>query len=188
MFNWVDRWVSHVEDAAMLIVALAVFLVMVIKFCDVMLRYAFNYPLEWSYGFISHYLLVAAFFLALPYTFRTGRHVRVDAFISRLPAPAQRVLHGVDLSVCLVLFALMFYEGIILVSGAWTGGEVMPDFYNWPSWTSKILVPTGFGLLELRLLLTVRVLLSRTAGSANSPALSQYGPGTFKEDQSVELL
>ncbi len=170
MLHRINRLVCRIEDAAMFVVAVAVFLVMVIKFVDVMLRYVFNAPLQWAYGFISHYLLVSAFFLALAYTFRTGRHVRVDAFVTQLRPGGRRVLRLVDFAVSLTLFALILSQSIALVTGAVNAAEVMPDFYNWPSWTSQIFVPIGIGLLEIRLL--INMLGTFTAEGAEAPALT----------------
>jgi TRAP-type C4-dicarboxylate transport system permease small subunit len=185
MLHRVNRIVCHLEDAAMSLVALAIFLVMIIKFVDVVLRYAINAPLQWSYGFISHYLLVSAFFLALPYTFRVGRHVRVDAFINRLRPGPRRAMRVVDFAVSLSLFALILYQGVVLVSDAWSGGEIMPDFYNWPGWTSKIFVPVGVGLLEVRLLLNT--LAAFTAEGAETPPF-MVGSGTAREAHATEAL
>lgn len=185
MFHCIDRLVCRIEDAAMSVVAVSLFLVMIVKFVDVLLRYAFNAPLEWSYGFISHYLLISAFFLALPFTFRTGRHVRVDAFVNRLSSSMRRILRLVDLLVSLVLFGLIFYQAIALVTGAWNAAEVMPDFYNWPSWTSKIFVPIGIGLLEVRLLLNV---VTAIVQGVPGPELVAFGSGPSSDKRGAKAM
>lgn len=193
MLHRINRFVCRLEDAAMFLVAVAIFLVMIIKFVDVVLRYAINAPLQWSYGFIAHYLLVSAFFLALPYTFRVGRHVRVDAFVNRLSPGRRRVLRVVDFAVSLVLFGLILSQGIALLADSLATGEVMPDFYNWPSWTSKIFVPIGIGLLEVRLLLNALAVFTPEGGElahvvAGSAAVAAEFEDTLVEPSRDEFM
>ena len=153
VFHRIDGSVAIVEDLALLVACASLFLIMVNQAVDVTLRYCFNSPLQWSYGLISHYLLVAAFFLAMPYTHRVGGHVNVDIVIRGLARPLQGALHLLTLLLSLLLFAIILYEGVILTGKSWSGTEIMPDFYNWPSWTSKMFVPIGIVLVEARIAL-----------------------------------
>lgn len=149
----IDNGVAIVEDLALLSGCLSLFLIMLVKAVDVTLRYFVNYPLEWSYGLISHYLLVAAFFLAMPYTYRVGGHVNVDVVVRSLAPPLQSALRVLTILLSLLLFAVMLYEGLILTGRSWAGTEIMPDFYNWPSWTSNVFLPVGIILVEARIAL-----------------------------------
>lgn len=153
MFRRLDSSVAVVEDLALLSGCASLFLIMVVKAVDVTLRYCFNYPLEWSYGLISHYLLVAAFFLAMPYTYRVGGHVNVDIVVRSFARPIQGAFRVLTLLLSLLLFSVILYEGLILTGKSWIGTEIMPDFYNWPSWTSNIFVPVGIVLVEARIAL-----------------------------------
>ena len=146
-----DSGITRIEDLALLLCCASLFLIMVVKAIDVSLRYCFNLPLQWSYGFISHYLLVAAFFLAMPYTYRVGGHVNVDIVVRSLARPVQIALHAFTLILSLFLFLIILYEGAIATGTSWTGNEIMPDFYNWPSWTSNVFVPIGCALVEARI-------------------------------------
>lgn len=150
-----DRAVTIAEDVALLTACASLFLIMVVKAVDVTLRYSINFPLQWSYGLISHYLLVAAFFLAMPYTYRVGGHVNVDIVVRRLARPLQIALHLLTLLLSLLLFLIIAYEGVKLTGNSWSGAEIMPDFYNWPSWTSKVFVPVGITLVEARIAIQI---------------------------------
>ena len=153
VFRRLDGSVAIVEDLALLLACASLFLIMVIEAVDVSLRYCFNFPLQWSYGLISHYLLVAAFFLAMPYTYRVGGHVNVDVVVRGLTRPLQDALHLLTLVLSLLLFSIILYEGVIVTGTSASGNEIMPDFYNWPSWTSNVFVPIGVALLEARIAL-----------------------------------
>src|SRR3546814_5945878 len=53
----VIRGLGRLEDAAGILAAIVMFLIMVIATTDVMLRYVFNSPFSWSYDFIGLYLM-----------------------------------------------------------------------------------------------------------------------------------
>jgi TRAP-type C4-dicarboxylate transport system permease small subunit len=163
-----------VEDLALLLACASLFVIMVIQAVDVTLRYCFNFPLQWSYGLISHYLLVAAFFLAMPYTCRVGGHVNVDVVVRTLARPLQGALHLLTLLLSLLLFSIIVYEGAILTGKSWSGTEIMPDFYNWPSWTSNVFVPVGIALVEARIAIQFWKRLLRIAVEA--PAFPFFLP------------
>lgn len=155
MLRRLNSSVAVVEDLALLSACVSLFLIMIVKAVDVTLRYCFNFPLQWSYGLISHYLLVAAFFLAMPYTYRVGGHVNVDVVVRNLSPALQRAFRVLTVLLSLLLFSVILYEGLISTGKSWGGNEIMPDFYNWPSWTSHIFVPVGIALVEARIALQI---------------------------------
>ena len=169
-----DSGITRVEDLALLLCCASLFLIMLVKAIDVTLRYCFNLPLQWSYGLISHYLLVSAFFLAMPYTYRVGGHVNVDIVVRYLARPAQIAFHAFTLLLSLFLFLIILYEGSIATGASWTGNEIMPDFYNWPSWTSNVFVPVGIALVEARIVLQFSARILGVAVEA--PALPFFLP------------
>src|SRR3546814_15061757 len=61
----VIRGLGRLEDAAGILAAIVMFLIMVIATTDVMLRYVFNSPFSWSYDFNGLYLMTALFYLGL---------------------------------------------------------------------------------------------------------------------------
>ena len=171
VFRRLEGSVAIVEDLALLLACASLFLIMVIEAVDVTLRYCFNFPLQWSYGLISHYLLVAAFFLAMPYTLRVGGHVNVDVVLRGLARPLQDALHLLTLVLSLLLFSIILYEGVLLTGKSGSGTEIMPDFYNWPSWTSNVFVPIGIALLEIRIALQLG---ARLFGVTNEAPTSPF--------------
>ena len=86
--------------AAVCVGAMAVFYTL-----EVVGRYAFASPLNWS-GDVSSYLLLACVFLMLPRVTQAGLHVTVTFLEDRLP-PALRKRYAVALSRCCGVFCLI---------------------------------------------------------------------------------
>ncbi len=85
-----DTALSLVERFASLLAAIALFLIMAIVASDVALRYLFNRPWGWSFDFISLYVIVGLFFLALSRTFAVHGHISVDLLHHYLSPTARR--------------------------------------------------------------------------------------------------
>lgn len=146
---------SRVEDALAAVAAAALLALTGLMVLEVVLRYVLAEPLSWALAFTTDYLLTAIFFLGLPYTFRAGAHVRIDAFYRSLPERAQRWCTVVGGVLSVLFVAVLTWGGITLTAGAWTGGDVPPPGgaeLSWPVWTSVIMVPLGSAVLLARLL------------------------------------
>ena len=78
---------------------------------DVVLRYAFNAPLNWGLE-ASEYLLLLVFLLGMPEAFRSGAHIRMDLFY-RMHTPAVRRL------VNLIYSALVVFVFVLLIRHGW---------------------------------------------------------------------
>ena len=155
-----ESGLRRVEDALAVVAAVALLALTALMVLGVLLRYVLAEPLSWALGFTTEYLLTAIFFLALPYTFRAGAHVRIDVFYRSFPRRVQRwctVVCGV-LSVLFV--AALTWGGITLTAGAVAGGDIPPPGgaeLSWPTWTSVVMVPLGSAVLLVRLLHTAAV-------------------------------
>lgn len=150
----IDRILSAVELFAALLAAVAMFLIMAIVASDVALRYLFNRPFGWSYDFISLYVMVGLFFLALPRTFTAHGHVSVDLLHQYLPPTARR---WCEVVICLLsagLFALMTKFGAERAFQQYLDNDVLAGAFAWPAWASTAFVPLGAGMLTLRLVLS----------------------------------
>jgi TRAP-type C4-dicarboxylate transport system permease small subunit len=149
-----NRILSRVERAASMLAALALFLIMTIVASDVAMRYLFNRPWGWSYDFISLYVIVALFFLALSRTFAVNGHISVDLLHHALSPRARRLC---EIVICLLsagFFAVMTKAGAGRALEHYLEGDVLAGAVAWPAWMSAVFVPVGAGLLTLRLLLS----------------------------------
>ena len=60
------------------------FAIMMIVFCDVVMRYLFNSPFAWAYDLIAMYLMAGVFFLVLSDAYEASAHVNVDILQQRI--------------------------------------------------------------------------------------------------------
>jgi len=154
----VDAGLRRVEDARAAVAAAALLALAGLVVLGVVLRYVVGQPIAWAFGFTMDYLLVAVFFLALPYTVRVGAHVRIDMLYRAMPPWAQRWCDVVGGILSVLFAAALTWGGIALTTGAWTDGDIPPPGgaeLSWPVWTSTIMVPIGAGVLLVRLLHTL---------------------------------
>lgn len=150
-----DAGLRRVEDALAVVAAVALLALAGLVVLGVVLRYLVAAPLSWAYAFSTDYLLVAVFFLALPFTVRAGAHVRIDMLYRSLPRRAQRWCDVVGAVLAVLFAAVLTWGGIALTTGAWVDGDVPPPGgaeLSWPVWTSTIMVPIGSAVLLVRLL------------------------------------
>lgn len=100
-----------------------------------------------SYADFAGFMLAAATFLAMPYTFRSGAHIRVLLVTSRLP---ERVQNGVELIVLavaagLIGFALWYVVALVLESVHF--GDLSPGIIPVPLWIPQTAMAIGLALL-----------------------------------------
>ena len=154
MLKTLDRVLAAVETAASGLAALAMLAIMLIVASDVAMRYAFNRPWGWAYDFISLYVMVGLFFLALSKTFAVHGHISVDLLHHYLRPPARRICEVVVCVLSATLFALIAEAGAERAWGHYVEGDVLAGAIAWPTWASVAFVPLGAGMLTLRLALT----------------------------------
>jgi C4-dicarboxylate transporter DctQ subunit len=167
-------WLDRVEEA---FIALALGLMTVLTFIQVVLRYVFHSGLVWSLEATTYtfgWLVV----VGMAYGVRTGAHIAVDLLTRTLAPPLQRAGAGVALGVSLVYCALMAYGSVRLVAGLMRLGHFAQDI-PLPRWLLASILPVGFVLLALRLVqvgwryfapanrLAIGVASGKGAGSGN---------------------
>jgi TRAP-type C4-dicarboxylate transport system permease small subunit len=154
ILSLLDRAFSGLERFASALAAVAMFLIMAIVTSDVALRYLFNRPWGWSYDFISLYVIVGLFFLALSRTFAVNGHISVDLLHHYLSPTARRCC---ELIVCVLsagLFALMTKAGAVRTWEHFVDSDVLAGAFPWPAWASAVFVPLGAGMITIRLVIS----------------------------------
>jgi TRAP-type C4-dicarboxylate transport system permease small subunit len=144
---------ATVEKIASTIAAIFMFAIMIIVFCDVIMRYAFNQPFSWAYDLISIYLMAGIFFLVLSEAYASNAHVSVDILQQKFPAAVKRLTEIVTCIVGIIVFSLIAYLGFLRAVDSFNSADVMAGAIPWPMWPSIGLVPFGAGLITLRLAL-----------------------------------
>jgi len=159
LLSRLDRKLFWLETKLALLGGIAVFSLMILAVVSVGGRNFANTPLPGYVDWIEQAMPLIAF-VAVSYTQRLGGHIRMDIVIGRLRG---RALWLVELLSTLVMLTLMlllvwgtyshFLRAIDFNAPLWSRDSSMD--IGIPLWPSKLIVPVGFSVLALRLLLQV---------------------------------
>lgn len=153
MLDRVLKALGAVEKVASTIAAAFMFVIMVIVFADVVMRYGFNKPFAWAYDLIALYLMAGVFFLVLSDAHAKRAHVSVDILQQKFPPALVRISEIVTCIVGIAVFSLITWLGWQRAVDSFIARDVMAGAIAWPMWPSIGLVPLGAGLITLRLVL-----------------------------------
>jgi C4-dicarboxylate transporter, DctQ subunit len=169
-WSWYDRWLGWMVQAANLIAAVCVLILMVLVIADIFGRYLLNAPVPMAYE-VGSFLMVFVVFLGLAYTQRMGAHIRVEFFTLRLSAKARVILDIVASVLGLVLYAIIVYQSFVWAWASWQVGDYVAGLVNIPRWPSQFVVPLGAALLCLQFLSDVRQRIAelRSPGILDNP-------------------
>jgi TRAP-type C4-dicarboxylate transport system permease small subunit len=136
-----------IEEA---LAALAMALICLISFANVLARYFTNYSFafteEWSV-----FLLVFMTFVGASAAFATNGHIRITWFLDKLPRPLRWAAELLTLLVTTLLFALIVHYGFLVAWDAWYWGETTPGLGH-PAWLYSIWLPVLCLAIILRVL------------------------------------
>jgi len=108
----------------------------------------------------SGYLLAAASFLALPYTLRSGGHIRVSLLVTRLHGIQRKILEGLVLLLGLLFSGFAAFSVTGLVIESWRFGDISQGYISVPLWIPQTPMAVGLVILTIALLDEAIVLLS----------------------------
>jgi TRAP-type C4-dicarboxylate transport system permease small subunit len=144
------RWHDASTEIGAAIAALCVAATACIYTAEVVARYFFGAPLNWS-GDVSSYLLCACAFLALPMVTREGGHVAIGYFLEQMSEGARlryaRALAVITGSVCLATALYVAIEGAELFDQ----GVLTTQATQMPKWLIALLACFGFASAALHL-------------------------------------
>lgn len=140
------KMADRLEEAFMVV---ALTLMTLLTFVQVVLRYVFNTGLVWSLE-ATTYLFAWLVLIGMSYGVRTEAHIAVDLLTRRLPERAARGVAIVALACGLVYCALMVYGGGAFVDRLMTLGNDARDI-PLPRWLLTGIMPVAFVLLAVRL-------------------------------------
>ncbi|MCA6065210.1 TRAP transporter small permease subunit [Thalassolituus marinus] len=140
-----EKAINRFSDFLGTVSAVLFLLMLANVFIDVVMRYVFNdvsiamQELEWHF-------FAAMFMLGVPYTLRTGGHVRVDLVYERLSAHKQSVIDiGGGVLLLLPFCLLVGWYGIDFAHEAFALGEMSGDPGGLPQrWIIKAVIPFAF--------------------------------------------
>jgi len=110
IFDWILDSLAYVAGVML-------GLVVIVKFCDIILRYFVNKPLTWDVEFAEYMMFSIAFFGAA-WLLREGGHVRIDVLDNLLSERNKTYLHlvhsvvgaSVSIILCLMSFVAAAYS------------------------------------------------------------------------------
>jgi len=157
LLSRLDRALFWLETKLALLGGIAVFSLMILAVVSVGGRNFANAPLPGYVDWIEQTMPLIAF-VAVSYTQRLGGHIRMDIVIGRLRG---RPLWLVEMLSTLVMLTLMlllvwgtyshFLRAFDMNAPLWSRDSSMD--IGIPLWPSKLIVPVGFSVLSLRLIL-----------------------------------
>jgi TRAP-type C4-dicarboxylate transport system permease small subunit len=135
-------------------------------------RYAFNDPEPYSYE-ISVICLLWSFVFAVAELERQGRHIRVDIISGRLPEVAQNVILNIIAPIAgLFVCVILTWKGW---NTAWFSlqiNEVSSSAWAVPLFPVKVIVPIGYGLLCLVLIIRLYRGIASLKSGAKKPMVT----------------
>ncbi len=149
----IDRWTGRLSTALMFVAGVALVLMMIQMAVDVFMRNFFRSPIEGSLEIVSNYYMVAVVFLPLAFVERRHEHITVDLFVGMMPESAQRFVRIIGYIVCSVFFGLLTWQTGIDAFEAWERDELLMSSIFIILWPAKMILPIGFGLMLIQVLL-----------------------------------
>ena len=115
---------------------------------QILLRNLFDTGLDWADPLLRAMVLWTAMLGALA-AVRDDKHIGLDILAHYVHGTARRVIHFVTLAFSAVVSALMAWYGYGLVMLDYGGNGRIAGI---PNWLIEAIIPVGFGLIALRLL------------------------------------
>ena len=136
---------------------------------DVVMRFAFDTPLNSTILYVSAFYMVAIAFLPLAAVEQNDSHIAVELLVERFPTKVQSFLAGLALLLtCIVTATVAIRTGdealAKFIGGSYSieaGGKVT-------TWPTYLALPLGFGLMS--------IVASSVATSTNSSSVNGLTP------------
>jgi len=142
---WFFRWLSYHTG---LIAGGLTLVLMVAIMREVVGRYFFNSPSDWSLE-LSGYLLVAMGYLGASMTEFEEGNIRIDFIYSRFKGKKKAAVDAFIGLIGLCWSAVVAWQGVVLSSHSWEIGARSAEAMAWPLFPSQVLIPIGAFLLCL---------------------------------------
>lgn len=140
------RGVEYISTKAIFIAGLFVILMTIAILREVVGRYFFDAPSDWSLE-LSCYLLVGLTYLGAAYTELSGYNIRIDFLYQRFRGKAKHLVDMLIHLVGLTWSAMLVWQGFMLAMHSWKIDAHSSQAMGWPLFPSQILVPIGSMLL-----------------------------------------
>ncbi len=150
----IRKIVDRLIDISAFIGAFSILAMMIHITIDVISRAFFNSPMSGTVTFVSHYYMVICAFLSLALAERRDAHISVEVFTELMPQSTQRHLASWFYLLSFGVFGFLTYRTAFDTYDKFAMGSFQIEgdlaIVMWPS---HLVLPVGFGLMALVVLL-----------------------------------
>lgn len=132
---------------------LTVLLMMIHVMIDVMGKYLFNSPLPGTAEVVAAYYMIGCVFLPLAWVEASGGSIVVEVIYEKVPARAQKVMLFLADIVSAIYYGVLGWFSWGVAVHAWRINETVDGIWRITTWPAKFLLPFGFGLAVIIVLL-----------------------------------
>lgn len=118
----------------------------IIKFCDIILRYFFNRPLTWDIE-ITEYVLFAVAFFGAAWLLREGGHVRIDVLDNFLSEKGKIYLHLFHSAIGALVSIILSLMSFVTAAYSYRDGLKVIKIYAIGKYYFLLIISLGFFLL-----------------------------------------
>ena len=152
-FATVDKAVGVLVNAGGWLGGIAVVALMFHIIADVFLRYFFNSPLPATIEIVSYWWMVLAVFPGIALTQRRKEHVEVTLLSDLMPESHKSVIILAARVLTIITVGALAWYGWLAALEQMQRGEIAMGSITILIWPMRFIVPLGFGLFFLQLLL-----------------------------------
>jgi TRAP-type C4-dicarboxylate transport system permease small subunit len=139
IFDWILDSLAYVAGVML-------GLVVIVKFCDIILRYFLNKPLTWDVEFAEYMLFCIAFFGAA-WLLREGGHVRIDVLDNLLSEKKKTYLHLIHSVVGALVSIILSLMSFVAAAYSYRDGLRVVKIFAIEKCYFLLIVAVGFFLL-----------------------------------------
>lgn len=137
------------------VAGLAVLLMMFHVMVDVLGKYLFNAPLPGTAEVVAAYYMIGAVFLPLAWVEVSGGSIVVEVIYEKVPERAQKVMLILADVVSAIYYSVLAWFSWGVAVHAWRINETVDGIWRVTTWPAKFLLPFGFGLVVVVLLMRI---------------------------------
>lgn len=130
-----------------------VVLMMLHVMIDVVGKYAFNAPLPGTAEVVAAYYMIGCVFLPLAWVEASGGSIVVEVVYDKVPARVQGAMRWIADLVSAVYYSILAWFSWDVATHAWRIGETVDGIWRITTWPAKFLLPFGFVLAVVVILL-----------------------------------
>ena len=140
-----NEWIGRIA-------AYSLYALFAVMLFEVIARYAFNAPTQWSFE-LTLFIFAYATFLGGGYVLLHKAHVNVDIFYSRLPPRGRAIIDLCTAPIIFIFVVVLLWQGWAVFWNSFSFLEHSTvSRWNPPMYPIKIALPIGAGLVLLQAL------------------------------------